>query len=549
MRRSVLPALLAASLACATPPARTGAPDAEAPPAAAGDPWWRGAVFYEVFVRSYQDSNGDGTGDLRGLLSRLDHLNDGDPATTSDLGVDALWLMPVFESPSYHGYDVVDYRAVERDYGTLDDLDALVAAAHARGMKVVVDLVLNHTSVDHPWFRESVRSPDSPRRDFYLWSPTDLGWTQPWNPEGGSCWVPARGAFYYALFWRGMPDLNYRTRAVREEAKAIASFWLERGVDGFRLDAARHLVENGPGRDLVDTPETHAFWKEFAAHVRKVKPDAVLVGEVWTDPAVVATYYGSAAPGTRGDELDLLFDFELAGSILAGVKAGDASGIAATLELVRRTYPPGASDAPFLSNHDQVRVATALDGDARGLALVAAILLTVPGSPFLYYGEEIGMRNGDGREDPWKRTPMAWTAGPGAGFTTGEPWIELAPGAAEASVAAQSGDPSSLLSRYREILRARRGSAALRRGDLRILPAGPGTLAFLRRAGGETVLVVHNLSSAEVAVGPVPAPGATSARPLLADPAASATFSAGSVTARLPARSSAAWRIDAGGSP
>jgi glycosidase len=412
---------------------------------------------------------------------------------------------------------------------------------------VVVDLVLNHTSVEHPWFRESVRSPDSPRRAWYLWSPTDLGWRQPWNQEGGSCWVPARGAFYYALFWSGMPDLDYRNPAVREEAKAIASFWLERGVDGFRLDAARHIVENGPGPDLVDTAETHAFWKEFAAHVRKVKPEAVLVGEVWTDLATVATYFGSAAPGARGDELDLLFDFDLAGSILAGVRAGDATGIASTLEAVRRAYPPGTTDAPFLSNHDQVRVSTVLDGDLRGLALAAAILLTVPGSPFLYYGEEIGMRNGEGREDPYKRTPMAWAPGPGAGFTTGEPWIDLAPGGAEASVSAQSGDPGSLLSRYRELLRARRGSAALRRGDLEILPAGPGVLAFLRRAGGEVVLVVHNLSFAEAAVGPVPAPGATSARPLFSDPAASATVSAESVAARLPARSSGAWRIDAGG--
>ena len=284
MRRSPLASIgLPLLLALAACQGHAHPPPPVVPPApadgVAADAWWNGAVFYEVFVRSFADSDGDGKGDLRGLLAKLDYLNDGDPATTADLGVDALWLMPVFESPSYHGYDVVDYRAIERDYGTAADLDALVVAAHARGVRVIVDLVLNHTSVEHPWFRESASSPSSPRRDWYLWSPTDLGWTQPWNPESGSCWHERNGAFYYALFWSGMPDLNYRTPAVREEAKAIASFWLARGVDGFRLDAARHLVEDGPGPALVDTPETHAFWKEFAAHVRSVKPDAVLVGE------------------------------------------------------------------------------------------------------------------------------------------------------------------------------------------------------------------------------------------------------------------------------
>src|SRR5512140_3005185 len=203
--------------------------------------WWDGAVFYEIFVRSFQDSNGDGIGDLAGLTSRLDYLNDGDPKTTTDLGVDAVWLMPVFDSPSYHGYDTTDYEKIDADYGGDAQFDAFVAAAHARGIKVMLDLVVNHTGSGHPWFADSASSPTSARRDWYVWSPTDLGWTQPFGSAG--TWHPMNGAFFYGVFWGGMPDLNFRNAEVQAEVKRIASLWLARGVDGFRLDAARHLVE------------------------------------------------------------------------------------------------------------------------------------------------------------------------------------------------------------------------------------------------------------------------------------------------------------------
>ena len=231
-------------------------------------------------MRSFQDSDGDGKGDLKGLSSRLDYVK--------DLGVDALWLMPVFDSPSYHGYDTTDYEKINPDYGTNGDFERLLAEAHRRGMHVVVDLVLNHTSWKHPWFVESASSPGSPKRDWYVWSATDLHWPQPWNANSDT-WHEKNGAYYYGLFWAGMPDLNYRTPAVREEAKRIASLWLSRGVDGFRLDAARHLIETGPGEHgQNDTPETHAFWKEFAAYVRSVKQDAVLIGENWTETPIIA---------------------------------------------------------------------------------------------------------------------------------------------------------------------------------------------------------------------------------------------------------------------
>jgi alpha-amylase len=273
-----LATLLALLLACTTPhppPAPAAASSPEVSKDRSPESWAHGAVFYEVFVRSFQDSNGDGKGDLRGLASRLDYLNDGDPERGDDLGVDAVWLMPVFASPSYHGYDTTDYETINKDYGSGDDFALLIREAHRRGIRVIIDLVLNHTSREHPWFLESASSPSSPKRDWYVWSPTDPHWKKPWDPSSET-WHPLGGAYYYGLFWAGMPDLNYRTPAVREEMKRIAALWLGRGVDGFRLDAVRHLVENGPD-EQVDQPETHAYLKEFAAYVRSVKPEAVLV--------------------------------------------------------------------------------------------------------------------------------------------------------------------------------------------------------------------------------------------------------------------------------
>jgi glycosidase len=510
------------------------APQAAPRPATSTGPWWNGAVFYEVFVRSFLDANGDGKGDLPGLVSRLDYLNDGDPATDTDLGVDALWLMPVFDSPSYHGYDVTDFERVNPDYGTNADLERLFAEAHRRGMKVIVDLVLNHTSSQHPWFIESASSPTSGRRDWYVWRPDDPGWGQPWNPGQGT-WHERNGAHYYAIFWGGMPDLNFRTAAVRAEAKRIARLWLDRGVDGFRLDAIRHLVEAGPGPGQSGSPETHAFLQEFAAAVKAAKPDAVLVGEVWSNTLDISDYY---APG----ELDLLFDFPLATAIVDGVKAGDGAGIGIALEEVIRTYPKGAVDAPFLTNHDQIRIGTQLGGDGAKLRLAAAILLTLPGAPFLWQGEELGMQNGPGTDDEWKRTPFPWDSTPGGGFTSARPWQGFAPGKETANVAAETADPGSLLSRYRALIRARHGSEALRTGDLGLLPAGLPVLAYVRRGGGETVLVAHNLGAAEATLAAPGLPGSV-AEPLLADPGAALAKDGAAWRAALPPRSSGIWRI------
>jgi glycosidase len=531
-----LASVAALLLACATPrpPPASEAPVAPEVPLAGSLPGWaEGAVFYEVFVRSYQDSDGDGKGDLRGLVARLDYLNDGDPTGGDDLGVDALWLMPVFESPSYHGYDTTDYEHVARDYGTDDDFALLVREAHRRGIRVIVDLVLNHTSREHPWFKESASSPTSPRRDWYVWSPTNPHWTQPWNPASET-WHPLGGAYYYGLFWAGMPDLNLRTPAVREELKRIAALWLGRGVDGFRLDAVRHLVENGADAQ-VDQPETHAYLKEFAAWVRSVKPDAVLVGEAWTETPVIATYYGA-----RGDELALSFDFPLAAAIVGGVSAGEAKGIGDKLEEIRRTYPSTASDAPFLTNHDMRRVASVLGGDAGKLRSAAAVLLTLPGTPFLYYGEEVGLLNGPGGKDEEKRTPMPWDSSERGGFTTGVPWHAFAAGGEAANVATQRSDPSSLLWHYRRLIRARHVSGALRRGGLELVRAQGPLLAFLRTLGSESVLVVHNLGAEPLAAS-LPVQARADA-PLFASEGAELRPDAGGVRVSLPPHASAVFR-------
>jgi glycosidase len=542
MSRSIAAVLAALVLSCAPSGPLPTPPPLQPPPAfTPPDGWWKDAVFYEVFVRSFKDSGNDGIGDLRGLTQQLDYLNDGDPSTTTDLGVDAIWLMPVFASPSYHGYDTTDYELIQPDYGTAEDFRTFIVEAHQRGIKVIVDLVLNHTSTQHPWFRGAASSTANPKRDWYVWSPTDLGWGQPWNVSQDT-WYLAGGGYYYGLFWSGMPDLNWKNPAVAAELDRVAALWLDRGVDGFRLDAVRYLVENGDGQQ-ADQAGTHAALKAFARGVRGHKPRATLVGEAWAATFVISDYYGDTTAVPGGDELPLLFDFPLADAMVQGVISGSAEGIDATLRDIVGTYPAGATDAPFLTNHDQVRLATPLGGDVAKLKLAAALLLTMPGAPFIYYGEELGLQNGVDGNDESKRTPMPWDGSATGGFTLGSPWYRFAPGQGTTNVSAQRNDPSSLLSRYRQLIRVRQGSAALRRGALGPLTSGsPALLAFTRVEGSEMVLVVHNLSGSAATTATLAVPGAT-ATPL--DTVAGVTLAggAGSWTATLPARTSGIWRI------
>lgn len=266
--------------------------------------WWNDAVFYEIFVRSFYDSDGNGKGDFQGLIEKLDYLNDGDPATNSDLGITGIWLMPINQSPSYHGYDVTDYRTVESDYGSNEDFKEFIAEAHKRGINVIIDYVMNHSSSEHPWFQDS-KSTGSDKRDWYRWSATNPGYSGPW---GQDVWHSSSGAYYYGIFWSGMPDLNYETQVVKDEMFDIARFWLEdMGTDGFRLDAVKYIIENGS--ELEDTEETFQFWRDFRAYYKSVNPNAFAVGEAWTSTDIVRNY-------VENDGLDYCFEFDLANAII-----------------------------------------------------------------------------------------------------------------------------------------------------------------------------------------------------------------------------------------
>ncbi len=447
--------------------------------------WRRGAVCYEIFVRSFFDSDGDGVGDLNGLIQKLDYVNDGDPDTDSDLGARCIWLMPVAQSPSYHGYDVTDYYRVERDYGTNEDFKRLVAEAHRRGIRVLVDLVLNHASSEHPYFKDALRNPESPYRDWFIWSPTHPGVKNPW---GGDNWhrSPVSEEYYYGFFWGGMPDLNYENPVVLDEAKRIATFWLQDlGADGFRLDAVKHLVEQDYGRIVEHVPATHAVLREFAAHVREVAPDAFTIGEVWDSIGAMLRYYP--------DQLDAYFAFEASEAIMESVRTGSASTLLAPFIRLQSELQADRW-SPFLRNHDQTRTVTALGGDIARAKLAATLLLTLPGLPFVYYGEEIGM-SGD-KPDPRLRTPMQWSRGPGAGFTQGFVWEPLQLDSLTANVEVQASDPNSLLNLYRRLIHLRAGNPALAGGELVPLAASTDAVAaYLRRAGDRAVLVVANLSA------------------------------------------------------
>lgn len=446
--------------------------------------WWNDQVFYEVFVRSFYDSDGDGIGDLQGLIEKLDYLNDGNPQTTDDLGVTALWLMPVMESPSYHGYDATDYRNVEPDYGTNADFQALMTAAHARGIKVIVDLVMNHCSNQHPWFTAS-NAGDGQFRNWFIWSPTNPGWSQPWG--GGSVWHYGSNGYFYGVFWSGMPDLNYTNPAVENEMFDTATFWLnDLGADGFRLDAIKYMIEEGSS--LENTASTYALWTRFRNHLDTVAPGAFTVGEAWDNTNVVLQYIDAG--------LHTCFEFDLASTTIDAVNGTNPLSLSVKVQEVAQDYP-FQQYATFLTNHDMNRIYEQLGRNAHRNKSAAAILLTTPGVPFLYYGEEVGMMGT--KPDENIRRPMQWTAGPNAGFTTGSPWHDLNSNAGTWNVETLAADPASLWNHYRKLVQARAASPALRRGTYHTLAAtNPGLFAFLRRYQDDAVAAIHNLGSGTV---------------------------------------------------
>jgi alpha-amylase len=477
MHRAVFAACVAALVLAAAPCG------AQVPSVSRNPDWKRGAVCYEIFIRSFYDSDGDGIGDINGLIEKLDYINDGTRDMRRDLGASCIWLMPVAASPSYHGYDVKNYYRVNPEYGTNEEFKRLVTQAHRRGIRVLVDMVLNHASSEHPYFKDALLNPGSPYRDWFRWSATKPDIKGPWGQE---VWhkSPVRDEYYYGIFWHGMPDLNYDHAPAREEAKKVATFWLEEmGVDGFRLDAIPYLVEEGT--KLSGTPGTHAFLREYAAHIRRVAPNAYTVGEVWDSVGSMLPYYP--------DQLDSHFAFAASDALLEAVRTGSAKRLFEPYMRLQRAVP-AERWSPFLRNHDQTRTLTELKGDVARNKVAVTLLLTLPGLPFVYYGEEIGM-TGD-KPDPRLRTPMHWSRGPAAGFTRGAAWEPLQPDSMTANVESQDGDPASLLNLHRRLIHLRAENEALGSGELVPLTASSDAVAaYVRRAGDRIVLVVANLAS------------------------------------------------------
>ncbi|MGB0591203.1 MAG: alpha-amylase family glycosyl hydrolase [Myxococcota bacterium] len=476
----------------------TPTPSACSAPAPTVTRWYDDAVGYEIFVRSFRDSDGDGIGDLAGLTASLDYLNDGDPETTDDLGVTLLWLMPIHQSPSYHGYDVTDYDRVDTDYGTEEDLTAMLKAAEARGIRVVIDLVLNHSSSQHPWFIDAQTEPSATYRNFYVWSDNDPGWSQPWS--GNGTWHPTPSGYYYGLFWGGMPDLNFASEAVQATMTQVARDWLGRGVAGYRLDAVRYLVETGGGDGQKDTDETLAYWRRLREATDTVDTDTLLLGEAWADSSIVSAYFGDEDKPA----MHMAFDFETASGLETALVTGQGVALRSALCARLDGWPNHGRAGTFATNHDMRRLASRLKSAGPGaLHLIAAALMTLPGTPWLYYGQELGLLNGPTQDDIDKRLPMQWHDGPGGGFTEGTPWAAPQSLALADSVAGQTNDPESLLSRYRDLIALRAAHPALRRGSVRMLSPETKTgsaVAFYRELGDAQLLVLLNPTESEVTV-------------------------------------------------
>lgn len=453
--------------------------------------WCRDAVFYEVFVRSYYDSNGDGIGDFKGLEIKLDYIK--------EFGANALWLMPIFKSPSYHGYDTVDYYQVNEDYGTIKDFCSLLTQADKRGIRIILDLVVNHTSSRHPWFQKSARN-TPPYDDWYIWKKTRPGekrrvygktepvQTGPWR------YNDRRKQFYYAHFSKTMPDLNLNNIAVCREVKKIAKFWLDKGVAGFRLDAAQNIIEQGPGKIRPDTLSTVQWWVEFNQYVKSLNPHAILVGEVWSEYPRISQYYAD------GKGLDLCFDFPFQTNTLKTVGSGNVSSFIDMVATKKQLPAPLSFYAPFLANHDHDRYMTSLKNDFVKARMAAIILLSAPGTPFIYYGEEIGMYHPPERAaHSLIRTPMQWEDTElTAGFTRNKaPWHKINDNKAPYNVRHQQRAPDSLLKLYQKLTRLRRQRPELRYGHYKFHPVGKNVLAYERVYKKNRVLVLLNPSGKE----------------------------------------------------
>ena len=445
------------------------------------DPWWNDAVFYEIFVRSFYDSNADGVGDLQGIIQKLDYLNDGNPNTDTDLGITALWLMPIFPSPSYHGYDVTDYRNIDEEYGTMNDFKALITAAHARGIKIVIDFVGNHTSDQHPWFTASASNES--KRDWYLWNSNKPSYNGPWGQE---VWHERNNSYYYGVFWGGMPDLNYTNQEVTNEIKNTLRFWKEEvGVDGFRIDAVKHWIENGDQQE--NTAATLAWWRDLYIFKKSLDPGLMMVGEAWTSTQKIAPY--------SDKRLDYCFEFDLSYALIDGINNQTNSGLKSKMSEIISTYETNQYGT-FLTNHDQDRSFYRFGMDERKAKLAARILLSLPGVPYIYYGEEVGMLGKKPDEDI--RRPMQWSSSANAGFSSTQPWHPLNNNYANYNVANQQLESKSIWSQYQIWIKQRTQNTALRSGTYDFIESNNSRMFSYLRADSESntaFAVIHNLSS------------------------------------------------------
>ncbi len=487
--------------------------------------WYKQAVFYEVIVRAFYDSDGDGHGDLRGLMQKLDYIQ--------QLGVDCIWLLPIYPSPLRDdGYDIADYYNVLPTYGDLDDFRALVEAVHARGMRIIADLVLNHTSDQHPWFQAALADRNSPYRDYYVWSDSNQKYKDARiifldTEKSNWTWSEQAGQFYWHRFYAAQPDLNFDNPAVRAEMLRVMRFWLDMGIDGFRADAVPYLFER-EDTNCENLPETHVYLKELRRFMDENYPGRILLCEANQWPEDVRPYFGD------GDEFHMGFHFPAMPRIFMSIKAGNASSL---IDILQRTpaIPENCQWCNFLRNHDELtlemvtpeereymwreyapeprmrlnlgirrRLAPLLDNDRRKIGLANSLLFTLPGSPILYYGDEIGMgdniqlfdRNG-------VRTPMQWNNGDNAGFSAASRERLYAPlidddsyGYRKVNVAAEEFDPESQLNFFRKLIVVRKSTPALVRGGFTWVQPGenPALAVFVRESGEQSVLALHNLS-------------------------------------------------------
>ena len=478
--------------------------------------WWQKGIIYQVYPRSFKDSNGDGVGDLQGIISKLDYLE--------WLGITAVWVSPIYPSPmADFGYDISDYTGIHPMFGSMDDFDELLREVHKRGLKLILDLVPNHTSDEHPWFKESRSSLNSPKRDWYLWRDPAPGGGPPNNwlsVFGGSAWEKdeASGQYYYHAYLKEQPDLNWRNPEVQEAMIRVMRFWLDKGVDGFRVDVMWHMIKdeqfrNDPvnpdytpdmppfkqliGAYSVDQPEVH----QVVAKMRDLMneyDERVMIGEIYLSVDELVTYYGR-----NNDEAHLPFNFQLISL------PWDARQMARAIDKYEGSLPAEAWPNWVLGNHDKPRIASRVGKPQARIA--AMLLLTLRGTPTMYYGDELGMQDvfipADQVQDPWEknepgrglgrdpvRTPMQWNAHEGAGFSKATPWLPLSNNYKEENVVEEKKDPSSFLQFYHRLISLRQSSSALYAGRYRPLPAEGSVIAYIREAEEQQFLVVLNLS-------------------------------------------------------